>query len=42
MPQNRGKPRSGGRSEWIGEQGEDGGYKGFSGRKLGKGVAFEM
>jgi hypothetical protein len=29
-------------SEWVGEQGKWGGYKGFLERKLGKGITFEM
>jgi hypothetical protein len=29
-------------SVWVGVQGEGGGYRGFSKRKLGKGIAFEM
>jgi hypothetical protein len=32
----------GSRSGWAGEQGKGGRYKGFSERKLGKGIAFEM
>jgi hypothetical protein len=28
-------------SGWVGEQGKGGGYRGFSERKLGKGIAFE-
>jgi hypothetical protein len=35
-------PGPGSRSGWVGEQGEGGGHRGFSERKLGKGVAFEM
>jgi hypothetical protein len=27
---------------WVGEQGKVGWYRGFSERKLGKGIAFEM
>jgi hypothetical protein len=27
---------------WVGEQREGEGYRGFSERKLGKGIAFEM
>jgi hypothetical protein len=42
MPQYRGMPRSGSRSGWVEEQEERGGYSGFSERKLGKGIAFEM
>jgi hypothetical protein len=32
----------GSRSRWAEEQGEEGGYKRFLERKLGKGIAFEM
>jgi hypothetical protein len=42
MPQYRGMPGPGSRSEWAGEQGEEGGYWGFLDRKLGKGIAFEL
>ena len=42
MPQYRGMPGPGSGSGWVGEEGEGGGYRGFSERKLGKGVAFEM
>jgi hypothetical protein len=42
MPQYRGVPEPGSRSRWAGEQGEEGGYRGFSERKLAKGIAFEM
>jgi hypothetical protein len=35
-------PGPGSRSGWVVEQGEWGGYRGFSERKLGKGIAFEM
>jgi hypothetical protein len=42
MPQYRGMPGSGSGSGWAGEQGEGGGYRGFSERKLEKGIAFEM
>jgi hypothetical protein len=41
MPQYRRMPGSGNRSGWVGEQGE-GGDRGFSERKLGKGITFEM
>jgi hypothetical protein len=33
-------PRPGSRSGWVGEQ--VGGIRGFSERKLGKGITFEM
>jgi hypothetical protein len=42
MPQHRGMPGSGGRNEWVGEQGERGGDRGFSERKVGKRITFEM
>jgi hypothetical protein len=42
MPQYRGMPGPGRRSGWVGEQGEGGGDRGFSEKKLGKGIAFEM
>jgi hypothetical protein len=42
MPQYRGIPGPGSRSEWAGEQGEWGGDRGFSEGKLGKGTKFEM
>jgi hypothetical protein len=42
IPQYRGMPGPGSRCWWVGEQGEGGGYSGFSERKLGKGIAFEM
>jgi hypothetical protein len=37
-------PESGSRSGWIGEKekGEGRVYRGFSEKKLGKGIAFEM
>jgi hypothetical protein len=38
----RGMPGLGSRSGWVGEQGEGVGYRGFSERKLGKGIAFKM
>jgi hypothetical protein len=42
VPQCRGMPGPGSRSGWVGEQGEVGGDRGFSERKLGKGITFEM
>jgi hypothetical protein len=42
MPQYRGIPGPRNGCGWAGEQGEGRGYRGFSERKLGKGVAFEM
>jgi hypothetical protein len=42
MPQYRGMPGQESRSGWVGNQGERGGDGGFSERKLGKGIAFEM
>jgi hypothetical protein len=42
MPQYRGMPGPVSRSGWVGEQGEVGGDRGFSERKLGKGITFEM
>jgi hypothetical protein len=42
MPQYRGMPGPGSWSEWVGEQGEREGYRGFLERKLGKGTTFEM
>jgi hypothetical protein len=42
MPQYRGMLWLGSGSKWVGEQGERGGYREFSERKLGKGIAFEM
>ena len=38
-PQYKGMPRLGSGSGWVGEQG---GGRGFSERKLGKWIAFEM
>jgi hypothetical protein len=35
-------PGPGSGSEWVGEQGERGGDRGFLERKLGKGIAFEI
>jgi hypothetical protein len=37
-----GMPGPGSQSGWVGEQWEWGGFRGFSERKLGKGIAFEM
>jgi hypothetical protein len=42
MPQYRGMPGPGSGSGWVGEQREGEGYRGFSERKLRKGIAFEM
>jgi hypothetical protein len=42
MSQYRGMPGSGKGSGWVLEQGEWGGDRGFSERKLGKGITFEM
>jgi hypothetical protein len=42
MPQYRGMPRPGGRSRWVGEQGEERGDRGFSEGKPGKEITFEM
>jgi hypothetical protein len=42
MPQYRGMQEPGSRSGWVGKQGEGRGYRRFSERKLGKGIAFEM
>jgi hypothetical protein len=42
MPQYRGMPRPGSRNGWIGEQGDWGGYRGFSEGILGKGITYEM
>jgi hypothetical protein len=42
MPQYRGMPGPGSRSECVGEQGDEGGDRGFSEEKLGKGITFEM
>jgi hypothetical protein len=42
MPQYRGMPGPGGRSGWVGEQGEGEGGRGVLERKLGKGITFEM
>jgi hypothetical protein len=35
-------PGPGSRSGWVGEQGEGRGERGFSERKPGKGITFEM
>jgi hypothetical protein len=42
MPQCRGMPGQGSRSRWVGEQGEGERDRGFSKRKPGKGITFEM
>jgi hypothetical protein len=42
MPRYRGLPGPGSRSRWVGEQGQGEGDRGFSERKLGKGITFEM
>jgi hypothetical protein len=42
MFQYRGMPRPGSGSGWVGNPGEGGVDRGFSGMKLGKGLAFEM
>ena len=42
MSQCRGIPAPGIESRWVGEQGEWGEEGGFSERKLGKGITFEM
>jgi hypothetical protein len=42
MPQYRGMPGPGSWNRWIGEQEEGIGDRGFSKRKLGKGIIFEM
>jgi hypothetical protein len=41
MPQYRGMPGPGSGSGWVGDRGR-GGDRGFSERKLEKGIAFEM
>ena len=41
LPQYRGTPGPGSDSEWVGEQGEDGSYRGLLEGKLGKGITFE-
>jgi hypothetical protein len=42
MPQYRGMPGPGSESGWVGEQEVGERCKGFSKRKIGKGIAFEM
>jgi hypothetical protein len=42
MPQYRGLPGPGSGSGWVGEQGEGEKERGFSERKLGKRITFEM
>jgi hypothetical protein len=42
MPQYRGMPGPESGSGWVGEQGKQGGNRGFSEVKLGKGKTFEM
>ena len=42
VPQCRGMPGQGSGSEWVGEQREWGGDRGFPEGKLGKGITFEM
>jgi hypothetical protein len=42
MPQYMGMPGPGSRSGWVGEEGEEEWDRGFSERKLGKGIAFEV
>jgi hypothetical protein len=42
MPQYRAMPGPGSRSGWVGEQGEGEVDRGFSERKPGKGITFEM
>jgi hypothetical protein len=42
MPQYRGIPGPGSRSELVGEQGERGEEKGFSEGELKRGITFEM
>ena len=42
MDQYRGMPGPGSKSGCVREQREEGGDRGFSERKLGKGIAFEM
>jgi hypothetical protein len=42
MHQYRGVPGPGRRSRWVGKQGEGIAERGFSERKLGKGITFEM
>jgi hypothetical protein len=42
MPQYKGMPGPGSGSEWVGEQGQGEGDRGFLEGKLGKGIAFKM
>jgi hypothetical protein len=42
MPQYRGISGPGSRNRWVGKHGDGGGDRGFSERKLGKGITFEM
>ena len=42
MPQYREMPAPQNGSEWVGEQGEEGGNRGFLEVKLEKGITFEM
>jgi hypothetical protein len=42
MPQYKGMPEPGSWSGWVGEQGEEGGNRGFLEVKLEKGITFEM
>jgi hypothetical protein len=42
MPQYRGTPGPGSRRGWVSEQDERGGDRGFSDRKPGNGITFEM
>jgi hypothetical protein len=42
MSQYRGLPGPESGSGWVGEQGEEEGYRGFSEGELGEGITFEM
>jgi hypothetical protein len=42
MLQYRGKPGPRSGNAWVVEQGEQDGYRGFSERKLGKRIVFEI
>jgi hypothetical protein len=42
MPHYRRMPGPGSRNGWVEEQGYERGDRGFSERKLGKGITFEM
>jgi hypothetical protein len=42
MPHYRGMPGPGSGSGWVGEQGDRGGDRRFSEKKLGKEITFEM